>query len=198
MLPLSAIGNIPPLTGLWVLIVLFLRLHRLGRLPLKLESFTGDRSLGLRPFGRLAFWGSVPFALFVVPLTFLSRGRSDFILNFLLLLVGVSLFFLSLIGLRGQLLRAKARHLMWARGLVAHALAPVLPDANPGPAPAGAAGEALRAQSAELLAATEVERRAAAIQEWPYDDGTLRTFAAIATSVAAAMVARVILSRFGL
>ncbi|MGH7751430.1 MAG: hypothetical protein ACREN5_01325 [Gemmatimonadales bacterium] len=165
---------------------------------MKLESFVTDRSLGLRPFGRLALWAFVPFATFIVPFTFVGRRMSDIILNFIMLLIGTALFFLSLIGLRGQLLRAKARHLAWARALVAQALSPLLNDTNPGPAPSGATGEALRTQSAELLAAAEVERRAAASQEWPFDEGMLRTFAAITTSVVAAMVARMVLSRLGL
>jgi len=93
---------------------------------LKPESFTTDRSLGLRPFGRLAFWGFAPFALFIAPFTFVSRGVADVMLNFVMLLVGTALFFLSLLGLRGYLLRAKARHVAWARRLYAQALAPVL------------------------------------------------------------------------
>lgn len=92
MLPLSALGNIPPMAGLWLAIVIFLGLHRLGRLPLKLESFITDRSLGLRPFGRLALWAFVPFATFIVPFTFVGRRMSDIILNFGMLLIGTALF----------------------------------------------------------------------------------------------------------
>ncbi len=56
----------------------------------------------------------------------------------------------------------------------------------------------LRDQALELQAADALERRAAAIQEWPFDEGILRAIAAIVTSVTAAIFARLVLSQLGL
>jgi len=180
--------------------VIFRGLSSIGGMPLRLEPFTADRSLGLRPFGRLAFWAFVPLPLLTLPLIFVRYGIADLILNLAVTVLGTVLFFTSLLGLHGQLTQAKAQYAAWARGLYAEALAPVIGSKNPRiPAAGGGGGAAaLRSQSAELLAAAELERRVAAIYEWPFDEGMLRTMAAIATSVAAAILARLLLSRVGL
>jgi len=101
----------------------------------------------------------------------------------------LALLFASLRRLRRQLLAAKARHLAWARGLYAQALKPVQEE---GGLPA------LRAGALELVAAEAVERKAAAIQEWPFDEGVLRAIVAIVTSVSTATLARLVLTRLGL
>jgi len=53
-------------------------------------------------------------------------------------------------------------------------------------------------RSPGLAAATEIERRALAIQEWPFDATIIRTVAAILTSVTAVIIARLLLSRLGM
>jgi hypothetical protein len=47
----------PLWTAVWVYLTLQIGLNRLGRGHLTLEAYRGDRSLGLRPVGRLAFTG---------------------------------------------------------------------------------------------------------------------------------------------
>jgi len=51
------IVGIPLWTAIWVYLTLQLGFNRLGRGHLTLHGYRGDRSLGLRPVGRLAFTG---------------------------------------------------------------------------------------------------------------------------------------------
>ncbi len=185
------IGWLPLVTFGWVAGAVLLGLHRLGGTPLALPAFEVDRSLGLRPFGSLAFTPLVAYGAVVTPVFFLTglRDIRDAIVTLGMLLVIVVLFFASLRRLRSQLLAAKARHLAWARSLFQHVLDPMRTGD-------GIAG--LRNGALELVAAEAIERRAAAIQEWPFDESILRGIVAIVTSVSTAIVVRLVLSRLGL
>jgi len=185
------IGWLPLLTFGWVAGAVLLGLHRLGGTPLKLAAFEVDRSLGLRPFGSLAFTPLLVSGALVIPILFLTglRDLRDAIVTLSMLLVIVVLLFASLRRLRSQLLAAKASHLAWARSLFQHALDPIRTGD-------GVAG--LRNGALELVAAEAIERRAATIQEWPFDEGILRGIIAIVTSVTTAIVVRLVLSRLGL
>lgn len=184
------VGWLPLLTFAWVAGAVLFGLHRLGGTPLHLTAFEVDRSLGLRPFGSLAFIPLLVYAGAIIPqlLTGVSDVR-DAVISLGMLVTILVLFFASLRRLRRQLLSAKARHLTWARELYAQALRPVRGEG-------GLA--ALRAGALELVAAEAVERKAAAIQEWPFDEGILRAIAAIVTSVTTAILARLVLTRLGL
>jgi len=184
------IGWLPLLTFGWVAGAVLLGLHRLGGTPLALPAFEVDRSLGLRPFGSLAFT-PLAYGAVATPVLFLTglRDLRDAIVSLGMLLVIVVLLFASLRRLRSQLLTAKASHLAWARSLFQHALDPIRTGD-------GVAG--LRSGALELVAAEAIERRAAAIQEWPFDEGILRGIIAIVTSVTTAIVVRLVLSRLGL
>ena len=84
---------------------------------------------------------------------------------------------------------AKASHLAWARNFFQHALDPIRTGD-------GVAG--LRNGALELVAADAIERRAATIQKWRFDEGILRGIIAIVASVTTAIVVRFVLSRLGL
>ena len=56
----------------------------------------------------------------------------------------------------------------------------------------------LRAQSSVLSAAEGLERRAEAIQHWPFDEATVTRIVAISTGVVTAIITRLLLSRLGL
>jgi exosortase/archaeosortase len=194
IVPITALGFVawlPVVTLAWVAGVILLGLHRLGGMPLKLKPFEEDRSLGLRKLGSLAFTPLLLYAAGAIP-AMIIRGPTrieDVVVNISILLVIVVLLFASLTRLRRQLIAAKADHLAWARDLYVHALAPVR---------SGGSRESLGAQAAVIQAAESLERRAAVIQEWPFDEGILRSIVAIVTSVITALVVRLILSRLGL
>src|SRR3990170_868157 len=103
--------------------------------------------------------------------------------------LAIALFFLSAYRLHLKLELAKAGEVQRARQRVAQAIEPTQTDPS---------GEVLARQAPEISAAAELERRALAIQDWPFSAAVLRTVAAIATSVVAVILARLVLSRVGL
>ena len=182
---------LPVITLAWVAGTILLGLHRLGGMPLRLKPFEVDRGLGLRRLGSLAFTPLLVYAAGIIPTVFIGGATQleDVVINVGVLLIIVVLLFASLTRLRKQLVAAKAHHLAWARDLYVQALAPVRTVGS---------RETLGAQAAELQAAEALERRAATIQEWPFDEVILRYIAAIVTSVSTALVVRLVLSRLGL
>ncbi|MGH2361267.1 MAG: hypothetical protein ACRDGM_12105 [bacterium] len=181
------VGWLPLLTFAWVAGAVLLGLHRLGGSALHLLPFEVDRSLGLRPFGSLAFIPLLVYAAAIIPQLLIGAGDiRNAVISLGMLVTILVLLFASLRRLRGQLLAAKGHHMSWARELYAQALRPVRGED-------GLA--ALRAGALELVAAEAVERKAAAIQEWPFDEGILRAIVALVTSVTTAILARLILNR---
>jgi hypothetical protein len=158
--------GIPLWTAVWVYLTLHVGLNRLGRGHLTLEEYHGDRSLGLRPVGRLAFTGFWMLFGTVGPLVI--TGISDVpgaVVGIGVLVAGVGLFFLSLRRLNRQMMAVKQRALERAVDLYRQAYQPV---------------------------------RAERIQEWPFDEATFARVVTIASSVAAVVIARIILDPVGL
>jgi hypothetical protein len=140
--------------------------------------------------GRLAFTGFWTFVAMLAPVLFVSGpDRFGLSIGLLVLLAGVAVFFLSLRRLNRQMVAAKERELSWARDLFARAFEPVRAEETL---------EALQRQSGLLSAAEALEKRAERIQEWPFDEGMFARVVAISSTVAAAIVARLLLSPFGL
>ncbi len=192
------LGEIAVSTFLWVYAVALFGLDRIGRRPLRLEAFATDPHLGLKPLGSLAFEAYLLFGVMVAPALalFLTDVRGAVgTLSFVA--VVSALFALSAYSLHRKLAEAKAGHVRWARGLVATAVKRI-EQASDDPADAEAVLGALEREAPSLAAATEIERRALAIQEWPFDTAVIRTVAAILTSVTAVVLARFLLSRLGM
>jgi hypothetical protein len=175
-------------TFVWVYLNLHIGLNRFGRFPLSLQTYPGDRSLGLRPIGRLAFTG---FWTFVVLLSSLvvsaAANQLGLVIGLLVLLVGVALFFLSLRRLNRQMVAVKQGQIAWAQHLYAQAFEPVREAETL---------EAVVGQSGALSAAEALEKRAERIQEWPFDEATFARVVTISSTVVAAIVARVLLAPF--
>lgn len=190
LIPVMFAAWLPAQTALWFIVVLLLGLNRLGSVPLNLTPFDEDRSLGLRPLGSLAFSAFVFLTVVSFPLLVAQwRDPRGAITNLLMYLGGVGLVFASLYRLHRQMITEKANARERARRLYAEAFGPIR---------AHWSLDVTVEQSARLSAVEMVERRAAAIQEWPLDEGLLTRLAAIVTSVVGVILARLILSRFGL
>jgi hypothetical protein len=182
--------GIPLWTAVWVYLTLQLGLNRLGRGHLTLEAYRGDRSLGLRPVGRLAFTGFWMLFGVVAPLMLTaSSDRPGVVVGIGVLVAGVALFFLSLRRLNRQMVAVKQRELERARDLYRQAYQPVRDDPTL---------EVLQRQVGLLNAAEALEKRAERIQEWPFDEATFARVVTIASSAAAAIVARLLLDPIGL
>jgi len=149
-----------------------------------------DPGLGLRPVGDVAFTGLWILLAWLVPLVL--TGLSDVVgvvIGATVLAAALTTFFLSLLRLHHQMVKAKAEELELARGLYTEAYEPV--RASP-------TLETLEQQRNLLAAADALEKRAKAIHDWPIDEGTLARVLTIATSVIAITLGRLILDPFGL
>jgi hypothetical protein len=98
-------------------------------------------------------------------------------------------FFISLLRLHRQMAEVKVKELTFARELYAQAYEPLRAEATLA---------ALERQRNLLTAADALEKRAQAIHVWPLDEGTAAWVIGVATSVIAVIVARLILTAFGL
>jgi hypothetical protein len=192
-LPVTLLVNLPLMTGVWVYLALLVGLDRLGRRSLSLTAFPEDLSLGLGEVGRLAFtafwiYGAGFAPVLVINLTYPLR----LLLSLGLFLLGVAVFFGCLYGLHRQLLAARRHYLEWAGQLYARAYEPVRSGSLP----------ALGEQAQPLQAAEVIQRRAEAIQEWPFQQRRLAQIAAIVgtvvTFVVTGIITRLILARFEL
>jgi hypothetical protein len=109
-----------------------------------------------------------------------------------LFLLGVVVFFACLEGLHRQLLAARRHYLAWAGQLYAQAYEPIR---------SGSLG-ALAEQAQLLQTAEVIQRRAEAIQQWPFQHLRLAQMAGIVgsmvTFVITGLITRLVLVRLGL
>ena len=191
--PVSFLVNLPLTTAAWAYLALLLGLNRLGRRTLPLTAFPKDLSLGLGEVGQLAFTAFWIYGAGFVPVLLVNLANPlRLLLSLGLFLVGVLVFFGCLEGIHRQLLTARRHYLELAGRLYAHAYEPIRSGS-----PAVLAEQAPSLQAAEV-----VQRRAEAIQEWPFQQRRLTQIAAIVgtmvTFVITGIVTRLILVRFGL
>jgi hypothetical protein len=188
--PLAFLTGLPVIAGFWVYFSVLVGLNRLGSHPLLLEPFPEDRSLGLRPVGALAFSAFWVFVAGIVPLLLVTiEYPVDLAVSLVVFLLGVAIFFLSLMRLHRQMSAARQHHSEQARAILAQVLEPL--RASP-------TTDTLRQQTPLLSAAEILIRHAEAIQRWPFDDSTLRVIVTIVSGVIAALVSRLILRSVGL
>jgi hypothetical protein len=189
-MPLDFIFELPLMTFFWVYAALLIGMNRLGRQRLLLNPTPGDRTLGLRPIGHLAFTGFWIFSLGFAPILIVSATSTPtLVLNLAFFLLGFGLFLLSLNRLHLQMAAAKRKHLDLARALYAEAYAPLARSPNV---------RTLRSQTDLLSAADALEKRNASIQEWPFDEILTGRIAIIVTSVVATVIARILLEALGI
>jgi len=190
MIPATAIVNLPLMSLFWDGSRLLTGLDRLGRLPLRLDRFPEDPSLGVRPIGALAATALWIFAAMTVPNMLIAIDRrTDLIVTLLIFLVGVGLFFLSMTRLHRQMAAAKQRYLASARTLYAEAFEPIKSSWTL---------SALAERAPLLSAAKALEDRALAIQEWPFDERTNSRIVILISGVTGAAIARLVLRALGL
>jgi hypothetical protein len=182
--------GIPLGTAVWVYLTLQTGLIRLGRSHLALDAYRGDRSLGLRPVGRLAFTGFWLLFGSVAPLVITSMSDlPGTIMGITVLVAGVVAFFLSLRRLNRQMVAVKQRELERALALYREAYQPIHDEPT----------LAVLQQQVGLLSAAEaLEKRVERIQQSPFDEATFAHVVTIASSVAAVIIARLILDPVGL
>jgi hypothetical protein len=182
--------GIPLWTAVWVYVTLQIGLNRLGRGQLTLQAYGGDRSLGLRPVGTVAFTGFWMLVGSAGPLVLTAFSDvPGVVVGTGVLVAGVGLFFLSLRHLNRRMVAAKQRELDRVLDLYRQAYQPIGDEPTL---------EALQRQAGLLSAAEALEKRAERIQEWPFDEAIFARVVTISSSVAAVIIARLIMDPVGL
>jgi len=190
LLLLALAIHLPITTLLWTYLMLMVGLHRLGARHLILEAYSGDGSLGLLPVGKLAFTGFWVFAANLAPLLLIGlTSLASLVVGLVVFIAGVLVFFLSLWRVHGQMGRARQHQLLRAQALYEEAYAPLRTAYTL---------ETLEARSGLLGAAEALERRAEAIQTWPFSDALLARMVVIGLSVVTAILARLVMKPLGL
>ena len=182
--------HLPITTLFWTYLMLMFGLNRLGTRHLALESYGGDKSLGLLPVGKLAFTGFWVFAANLAPILLVSlTSFVSLAVGLLIFIVGIIAFFLSLWRVHEQMGRARQRQILEAQSLYEQAYEP-LKTAH--------TLETLEQRSGLLGAAEALERRADAIQTWPFSDALLARIVVIGLSVVTGIIARLVMKPLGL
>jgi hypothetical protein len=189
-LPLMFLIYLPVATWFWSYLIMMVGLHRLGKQHLELESYAGDKSMGLRPVGALAFSGFGMFAAILGPIVLVSvTDVLGLAVGLLFFVVGVMAFFLSLYRIHRQMTMARKGEIAKAHELYVKAYEPLrfAPSL-----------ELLQKQAPLLSAAEALEKRLEGIQTWPFSDAVFVRIVAIASSVVTAIIVKLVLRPLGM
>ena len=167
------------------------KIYVIGKLPLHLKPFTQDRTLGLKPFGRMSLQLSALY-FFLVSSSFIPFSISyeqpplvGLVLAFVFLSLGTFLFFAPLLGLRRHLLRAKTENMDWIAARYT-ALVTQLRSQPP------SSGEEEILLGSKLASIDKLQKDIGQIRTWPFDTQILERLVAIIISVTAIMVSHYI------
>jgi hypothetical protein len=180
---------IPVGAWVWTYAVALWRLDEIGRALVDESPFPGDKTLGTRPLGELAFRGFVAFSAAVVPfLVILATSAFDVAQGLGLFLLGVAVFVVALWRVRRRLVTAKARHVARARQLY---------DAAVKPLRNAPSAELLNENAATITAADALLARANALAEWPIDEAVPARLLAIVFAVVTTVISAFVLRTIG-
>lgn len=181
---------LPIMTFIWVYVAILADINRLGELPIVLDRFPQDRTMGLGRIGSLASSGLGVLFLAAIPVILVGAIDPLTLAVSLTLVFGVlGIFALSMWRLHRQMATAKKRYVAEARRLYAAAYAPLRDEPDLA---------ALGAASSALSVAQSLEERATGLPTWPIDDGTARFVAVIITGVVTSLIVRALFLAIGL
>ena len=177
-------------TFLWTWSYSMFATYKLGNFPLKVRPFSGDRTLGLKPYAstslRLTTLYMGFIAMLAIPLMLIGYVSPAFLLLYLSLFsLGLVLFFLPLRTLHAKLVLTKKEELSWVNERYEKVLETVK----------GSRSERLDERLVgELASLREIQQDIRQIREWPFDMGIVVRLSAIVVSVTAIVISRFILN----
>ena len=188
-LPLLVVYLLPILTFVWVYVAVLADIDRLGGLPIVLDRFPQDRTLGLERIGALASTGLGLLLVASVPVLLAGSDEPVTLALSLVVVIGaVGAFALSMWRLHRQMSAAKAGYVATARRLYREAYDPVRADPTLA---------ALVTQSEALGVAKALDDRAQDVSTWPIDTGTARFVGVLVTSVVTSLIVRALFAAIG-
>lgn len=176
-------------TLVWVWGYSMVSIYRIGKLPMKLRSFTEDKMLGLKPFASASLRFTAIYYVFVLFVIFsdltgpLSSSRLLFVRDGALAAFGLVLFFLPLFSLHGKLVQARSERMTWINRRYTLLMEKI--EAN-GDAPLG------ESVQRELSSIDKIQRDIQSIRPWPFDVNALTKLVAIFLTVTAILLSKVI------
>jgi hypothetical protein len=177
-------------TFLWTWSYSMFATYKLGTLPLKVRPFSGDRTLGLKPYASTSLRLTTLYLGFItmlaIPLMFIGYVSPAFLLLYLALFsLGLVLFFLPLRSLHARLLVTKKGELGWVNERYEKVLETIKASRS----------ERLDERLVgELASLKEIQQDIRQIREWPFDMGIIVRLSAIIVSVTAIIISRFILN----
>ena len=188
-LPLAIIYMLPIMAFVWVYVAILMDINRLGELPVVLDRFPQDRTMGLSHVGSLASLGIGLLLVAAVPVLVAGSDEPGTLaISLTVVVIVVCVYALSMWRLHRQMAAAKGRYVALARQLYADAYAPIRdrPDV-----------ETLDAASSALSVAQSLDARAAGLPTWPIDEGTARFVAVVITGVITSIIVRALFAAIG-
>ena len=188
-LPLFLAYMLPIMTFIWVYVAILTDIDRLGELPVVLDRFPQDRTMGLARVGSLASTGLGALFLAAIPVLLIGSDQPvTLAVSLTLVFAAVGAFALSLWRLHRQMAAAKRRYCANTRKLYADAYAPIREHPDIG---------SLTAASTALSVARSLDERAAGLPTWPIDEGTARFVAVVVTGVITSLIVRALFIAIG-
>lgn len=153
-------------TFLWVLGYSMYSIYRWGKLPIKLKSFTEDRSLGLNPYGRasLLFVTLYVFAVLLTFPAFVYLTEAVLLSQTIFFLLGIVIFAGPLLGLRKKLVKARNEKLEWIQARHRRVMERI-ESSDEGPIDPSLVNE--------LIAIDSIRKDLQQIHTWPFNAGIL-------------------------
>ncbi len=180
-------------TIIWMFTYSMYKIYRVGRRPMKLQSFTQDRTLGLRPFGRASLQLSgVYFSIIALALVITvangTYGIPLMIFAGSLTVFGIGLFLIPLVSLHAKMTRAKQEAHAWISPQYTK-LMEIVRDKG-----VIATDDAVLHR---LEGVENINRAIGQIYGWPFDIGIIVRLSAIVLSVTAILLSAVLRSILG-
>ena len=181
--------HLPLATGVWVVWTILVSVYRLGQVDLRLDSHSGDSTLGLEPIGRMAVLAFGIFAAGLAPILLANTDSGVAVaINGGTFLIVVGVFVGALWGIHRQMLKTRDEALSQARRQLGRVSTRIASSTEP----------TLNDRDATLLLATDIlERRAREIAAWPMTGGLYVRTGAILSGVLILLITRVIATALG-
>ena len=192
------IGEIPFLwlnfvfaTFFWTFGYSMYAINKMGKLPLKLKSYTRDRTLGLKPFATASMNSTLIYfattTSVIVPVVLGGSIPLELALLFLVMYpLGLVLFLLPLRSLHSKLVEAKRE-----------ALAKVTPRYERLVEVVSGGAKVDQEVANEMAVVDKVQRDVQRFRTWPFDTGIIARLLAIMISVTAILLSSYIRSFLG-
>jgi hypothetical protein len=159
-------------TFLWIFSYSMYSIYRLGKLPMKLLPFTEDKTLGLKPYGRISL-SLISLYVIAVFLTFpilVYRSEAALVSQSIFYVLGLLIFIGPLPSLRKKLLDVKQEKLAWIRERHTRVMAQI-EQTGDGPLDSKLVNE--------LIAIDKIQQDLQQIRGWPFDLGIVARLATV-------------------